>query len=125
MSFFGKFRKEFLRAFGFDGDEPPREILDVLLGVLGVISSLVIVAFVFETQPSTELRRYAVLALVALAIVFLAAKHRLELFIAILGFICLRALIAVLLYRRIMALVVAVSAGLLALLVLKLARKQA
>jgi hypothetical protein len=69
-----------------------------MLGAIGVVASLALLAFVFEKHPSDTLKHYSLLSGAALFIIFIVAKHRLAVVFAIIITVGARGLIVGLMY---------------------------
>jgi len=90
LSYLRNFRREVLQAFGLQGDESPRFVLEVAFGAIAVATGSIIAVFLFEKQPSHELRHAAFISFMGLIIVIVFSKYKPVLFIGILVFIGFR-----------------------------------
>ena len=90
--------RQILREFGFGEHEPPRTLLDIILGAAGGLACLFVISFVFDKKPSPELRHHALISAGVLLAAILLAKNRLAVTLGVIAVVGLRGLIAALLY---------------------------
>jgi hypothetical protein len=110
MTFWRKFIREFLGIFGLTGDEPPRLVADIFLGVVSSFGAIVLLVFLSEKHPSQRLKEVAAVSLILLVAGILLAKNRLAVILAIVAFVGVRGFIAFALYGYWLGLLLAVVA---------------
>jgi hypothetical protein len=98
MSFLKQLRREVLQVFGLEGNEPPRLILDILLGAAGYFAFLILLALSFEKHPADHLKEHGILPGIVLLLVILLSKYRYAVALSIAVTIGARGLVVVLLY---------------------------
>jgi hypothetical protein len=111
MTFWRKFLREVLGIFGLTGDEPPRMLIDGILGALGGFSAIVLIIYAYEKHPSARLHQAAIVSLIVLVAGILLAKNRWAVILCIVAFIGLRGFIAFTLYGYWPGLLFAAVAG--------------
>jgi hypothetical protein len=112
MSFHRDLKREVFQLFGLDGNEPWRFLCDIILGALGTIASLILIALVFEKHPVQALREHGLWPGIALLVAVLLSKYRLVMVLAIIVCVGARGLIVALLYGNWLGLIfAAIGAG--------------
>jgi hypothetical protein len=104
-------KREVFEVFGLEGNEPWRFVLDILLGAVGTIAALILMALAFERNRVEALKAHGFWPAVALLLVVVLSKYRLVMVLAIIACIGGRGLIVALLYGNWIGLVLAGIGG--------------
>lgn len=98
MSFRQDFKREVFELFGLEGNESWRFVLDVLLGAVGTIAALILIALAFERNRVEALKAHGLWPAIVLLLVVILSKYRLMMILAIIVCVGGRGLIVALLY---------------------------